>query len=113
MPAFGFGMRPRGPEHASQRPDLPHLVRRRDHHVEIEPVLLDLRDVLDADVVRTGGLRFARLLTGGDHEHAHRLARARWQHHGAADDLVGVPRIDAEAHRDLDRLVELRECGFA
>jgi hypothetical protein len=37
------------------------------------------------------------------------LAGAGRQHHRAADDLVGVARVDAEAHRHLDRLVELGE----
>jgi hypothetical protein len=46
-----------------------------------------------------------------DDEHAHALARAGRQHHGAADDLVGVARVDAEAHRDLDGLVELGDAA--
>jgi hypothetical protein len=29
------------------------------------------------------------------------------QHHGAAHHLIGVAGVDAEAHGDLDRLVEL------
>ena len=49
------------------------------------------------------------LLAGGEHQHAHRLAGAVRQHHGAAHHLVGVLGIDAEAHRDVDRLVELGE----
>ena len=61
------------------------------------------------DEIGAGGLGFLRLVTTGDHEHAHRLAGAGGQHDRATHDLIGVPRIDAEAHRDFDRLVELGE----
>ena len=37
------------------------------------------------------------------------LAGAGGEHDGAAHDLIGVARIDAEADRDFDRLVELGE----
>src|SRR5919198_1362673 len=37
--------------------------------------------------------------------------RAGREHDGAAHHLIGVTRIDAQSHRDLDRLIELRERG--
>jgi hypothetical protein len=112
VPAFGFGMRPRGTEHAPELSNLTHLVRRRDHDVEVQPPLLDPRDVLDADEVRAGRFGFARLVADGDHEHANRLTSTGRQHHGTADDLVGVARIDAKANGHLDGLVEFRERAF-
>jgi hypothetical protein len=56
-----------------------------------------------------GFLGFLDLGAGGDDEHPHRLARTGRQHDGATHHLVGVTRVDAEADRDFDRLVELRE----
>ena len=44
-------------EHASELADLSHLIRRRDHDVEVEPAFLDLREILDADEVGAGLLR--------------------------------------------------------
>src|SRR5262249_22511434 len=49
------------------------------------------------------GLRTAR-----KHRDALRAPRAVRQGDDAANHLVGMTRIDAEIHRDLDRLVELR-----
>ena len=48
------------------------------------------------------------LLALREDEDAHRLAGAVRQHDRAAHHLVGVPRIDAEVHREVDALVELR-----
>jgi hypothetical protein len=45
----------------------------------------------------------------GDHEHAHRLAGAGRQDDGAAHDLIGVARVDAETDGDFDGFVELRK----
>src|SRR5205814_10409509 len=53
-------------------------------------------------------LSLALLVALSDHEHALRLAGAVREHGRAADHLVGVLGIDAEEHRQLDRLVELR-----
>ena len=95
VPALGFGMSPRGPSTRPSCAELTHLVRRRDEHVEVEPAILDLLDVLDAHEIGAGVLRFARLVAGRDDEHAHRLAGAGRQHDRAAHDLIGVARIDA------------------
>src|SRR5439155_12929292 len=64
--------------------------------------------VFGADIVRACRLRLLRLVADRDHEHANGFPRSRGQHHGAAYDLIGVTRVDAESHRDLHRLVELR-----
>src|SRR5262249_36556833 len=44
----------------------------------------------------------------GEDRHAHGLARAVGEVDGAADHLVGVLRIDAEPHGEVDGLIELR-----
>src|SRR5690606_27856102 len=55
-----------------------------------------------------GRLRFLGLVAPCEHGDPHRLAGAVRQRHGAADLLVGMPGVDTQVHRDLDRLVELR-----
>ncbi len=54
-------------------------------------------------------MRFPLLVAAGDGEHLLALAEPVREHDRAADHLVGVLRIDAEAKRQLDGLVELRE----
>ena len=53
------------------------------------------------------GVGLADLLATGEDEHARGLAETVRQHHRAAHHLVGVLGIDAQAQRDLHRLVEL------
>src|SRR5215207_9156693 len=96
-------------KHAPELADLTHLVRSGDHDVEVEEAVLDALDVLGADEVGARGLGLPRLVADGDDEHADALPCAGRQHDGAAHHLVGVPRVDAEAHRHLDSLVELGE----
>ena len=108
MPALGLGIRPRGPSTLPSRPTDPHHVRGGDHGVEVQPAALDLlRQVVAADEVGAGLLGLADLLAAGEDQHARRLAQAVRQHHRAADHLVGVLGVDAQAHGDLERLVEL------
>src|SRR5256884_9244226 len=98
---------PPRPQHLAQRPELPHDVRGRDDDVGVEPAVLDLLHVLDADEVGAGGFGFLRLLALRYHQHADFLARAVRQAHGTAHDLVRVLGIDTQADRDVDRFVEL------
>ena len=53
-------------EDASELAELTHLVRSGDQDIKVEPVFLDLRDVLGADVIGARGLGFARLVAGGN-----------------------------------------------
>ena len=109
VPTFGFGIRPRGPEHLAEAADERHHVRRRDAAVEVDLAALHLLDeVLGADDVGAGGARLVGLGAAGEHRDAQRAAGAVRQVDDAAHHLVGVARIDAEIHRDLDGLVELR-----
>jgi hypothetical protein len=58
-------------------------------------------------IVGAGGLTRPRPVTGREDEDAGGLAGAVRQVDGAADHLVGLARVDAEAHGDLDGRVEL------
>ena len=96
-------------EDAADLTDLHHHVRRRDEGVELEPVLLgDLLDVLvRAREVGACFEGFLRLVGLRDDEDALGLAGTGGHHDRAADHLVGVLRVDAEANRRVDRLVPL------
>ncbi len=97
------------PEDLAQPADDRHHVGRRDAAVELDLAALDrLHQVLGADDVGPGLLGLLGLGAAGEDRHAHRLAGAVGQADHAADHLVGVARIDAEIHRDLQRLVEFR-----
>ena len=90
-------------------PDVPHLIGRRDRDVEVREALFDpLREVGRADDVRAGLLCLARLVALGEDGDAHVLARSVRQHQRAAQLLVGVANVQAEAEVHLDGLVELR-----
>src|SRR6185369_8130698 len=90
-----------------------HGVRRRDDDVEIQVTGLDFSSqVVETDDFSTGRLGGFRLFALGENSDAHRLAGTSRQHDGAANDLVGLARIDAEVDGDVNRLVELGGCGF-
>ena len=110
VPAFGFGINPRGPEDTAQLPHLGHQVGRRHGDVEVERLLafLNTRHQLGtADDVGTGGLGLARLVGLGEHGHPDCLPGAVGEAHRAPDHLVGA-RVDPELERNLDRLVKAR-----
>ena len=71
-----------------------------------------LDDLFAADEVGAGFLRFLLLLAAGNGQHALGLAEAVRKDDGAAHHLIRVFGIDAEAHREFDRLVELRVFHF-
>jgi hypothetical protein len=103
VPVFGFGIRPRGPEHLAEPADAAHHVGRRHHGVEVHPAAEDLLDdVVAADEIGAGVAGFLLLVGAGDHQHPLALAEPVGQHHRAAHHLVGVFGIDAEAHCHLD-----------
>ena len=91
-----------------KRTDDTHHVRRGDADVELGPTALDLfGQFRPADFVGAGRLGLVDLVALGEDDHAERLADSVGQHDRAADQLVGLLGIDAQAHDDLDRLVEL------
>ena len=95
-------------EHTAQAADLAHHVRGGDHGVEVEEAaghLLDelvIADDVGAGLGGLGGLRAA-----GEHQDLGGLTGAVGQVDGAADQLVGLARIDVQTQHSLDRLVEL------
>ena len=110
VPVFGFGIRPRGPSTLPRRPTRAHHVGRRHDRVEVHPAAEDLLDdLVAADVIGAGVGGFLLLVGAGDGQHLLALAEPVRQHDRAAHHLVGVLGIDAEPHRQLDRLVELGE----
>jgi hypothetical protein len=96
-------------EHPTELADHSHHVGGRDHAVELHPALvLDLlRELLAADVISTGIAGLLRLVALREHQDARFAPCAVRQHDRAAHHLVGVARIDAKPHRDIDALVEL------
>ena len=94
-------------EDAAEATDGAHHVRRRDCDVEVEPAGLDaLGDILATDLVGTGAQRLLGLLALGEDHDANALAGAVGQDDRAADHLVGVARVDAQADVRLGRCVE-------
>src|SRR4030095_11507449 len=86
-----------------------HRIRSRDDDVEIHLAGLDLlREILEADDIRTGGLRGIGVLALREDSDAHGLGRPVRQRRRAAPRLVGLARADAQVAGDVDRLRELR-----
>ena len=111
VPTFGFGIRPRGPRIFPRRPTSPIMsgVAMALSNSSQLLVLDLLHQVVAADEVGAG-LLAPRAPSRPWRRRATRtgLAGAVRQHDRAAHVLVGLARIDAEADRELDRLVELR-----
>ena len=111
------GLRVRHEAAAAEDPAEPsdhaHHVRRGERDVELEPAGLDLLDqVLGADLVRAGAEGLLGLLALGEDGDADDLAGAVREDDGAADHLVGVAGVDAEAEVRLDGRVELGVGGL-
>ena len=110
VPVFGFGIRPRGP---STLPSLPTarimsgVATTASKSIQ-PPWILSTSSSPPTTSAPASCASFC-LSRAGNRQHALALAEAVRQHDRAADHLVGVLRIDAEAKRDLDGLVELRE----
>ena len=70
--------------------------------------LLDLLDHLfAAHEIGAGFLRFLLAVAGGNHGHGLGLAQSVRQNHGSAHHLVGMTRIDAQTHGQVDGLIKL------
>ena len=101
------------PENLSELTDDPHRIRRRNDDVEIElSGLHGLCEVLEPDHVGTRRFRLLGVLALGEYGDPHGLARAVRQNGRAADHLVRLAGIDAEIHRHIDALGELRRGEF-
>ena len=109
VPTFGFGIMPRGPSTLPSRPTSgirSGVAMQRSKSI-LPPCTIGDK-LLRTDDVGAGGLRLFGLGAAREHRDALRAARAIRQRDDAAHHLVGMTRIDAEIHRDLDGLVELR-----
>src|SRR5207253_9199785 len=95
-------------EDFSELTDRAHHVRRSDHSVEIGPAfgLNAIHDLIAAYDVGSGLFRFLLPVGPGDYQDLLRFAEPVRHDHGAANHLIGVLRVDPEAHMDLDGLVE-------
>ena len=100
-------------EDAAEPADHAHHVRRRERDVEVEPAGLDaLGEILATDLVGAGAQRLLGLLALGEDDDADALAGAVRQDDRAADHLVGVARVDAQADVGLGRRVEADVAGL-
>src|SRR5207302_819970 len=94
-------------EHLSEATHHAHHVGGGDGHVEVGPAALDaLDELLGADDLRSGGLRFAGFVALSEGDDALRTTSPRGQDRRAADLLVGMLGIQAGADVQLDGLVE-------
>ena len=103
-----------GAQQATNAANHTHHVRRRHGDVKVEPVfVLDfVRQFRFANVVGAGRTGFLCLFGFGKHQHAHDFACAVGQHHRAADLLVSVAGVNAQAQGQLYRLVKLGLAGL-
>ena len=67
--------------------------------------------ILGADVVRSGFLALCSSLSARKHHNSNGFPGPVGQGNGAADHLIGVPRINPETGGALDGLVEFGGCG--
>ncbi len=112
VPAFGFGIRPLGAEHAAQAADNAHHVRRGDNHVKLKKFSFWMRSI------RSSRLRYRRRRHGslvrlgalGENSDAHVLAGAV-RRPIAPHLLVGMAGVNAQLDVQLDGFVELGLCG--
>src|SRR5262249_29024593 len=61
-----------------------------------------------ADILRSGLFGFLDLVAGSNHANFFGFTEAVGQNYGTTDHLVGMFRIDTQAHMEFDRLVKLR-----
>ena len=110
VPTFGFGILPCGP---STRPSL-ETTGPISAGVEIatsksvQPSSTRAARSGGADEIGAGLLGLAGVVALGEDGDGDVLAEPVGHRQGAAQLLLGVADVDAEAHVDLDRLVELR-----
>ena len=107
VPGLGVRHQAAPAEDLAELADQAHRVGRREGDVELEPAGLDLLDeVLAADLVGAGLEGLLGLVALGEHGDPDDLAGAVREDDRAADHLVGVARVDAEAEMGLDGRVE-------
>jgi hypothetical protein len=107
VPVFGFGIRPRGPEHTTEAADERHHVGRGDGQIEVHVALLNgFGEVVGADDVGSGVASLLCCLTGGEHGTRTFLPVPSGRATGATDHLIRLAGVDAEPDGDVDTFVE-------
>ena len=113
VPTFGFGIRPRGPR---IWPSVPTTRIVSGEAITTSKFMLPALTCSARSSMPTMSAPAARGFFGlgalREHGDALGLAGAVGHHDGAANDLVGLLRVDAELHGDVDRLVELGGRAF-
>ena len=105
---LGVGHQAARSEQLAETADLAHHVGGGDHDVEVHEAALDLGDqIVVTDDISAGSLGGGSRGALGDGADADGLAGAVGQHDGAADLLVGVTAVNAQADVQLNGLVEL------
>ncbi len=79
-----------------------HRLRRGNHNVKIQLAPLDgVREILEANDVRSGVFRLRRAVALREHCDPHALASALRQHDRPAYSLVRLLRVDPQVDRDI------------
>ena len=113
VPVFGLGIRPRGPRTRPRRPTLP--IRSgvaTTASKSSRPLLTSSISASSPTMSAPAARGLLGALTGGEDQDPGGLAGAVRQVDGAADHLVGLARVDAQAHGHLDGGVVLRGRGL-
>ena len=109
VPTLGFGIRLRGPRILPSRPTIgimSGVAMQRSNSI-LPPWIVSIRSSAPT-MSAPAAVGLVGLGAAGEDGDADGLAGAVRQVDDAADHLVGVARVDAEVHRDLEGLVELR-----
>ena len=111
---LGVGHQAARTQNLTQTTDNTHHVGGSDYYIEVHPVLfLDLlHHVLSAYKLSAGSLGSLGGIAAGKAQHTHALAGTVGQHYGAADLLVSVTAVHAQADMDLYGLIELSLAGL-
>ena len=112
VPVFGFGIRPRGPSTRPRRPTLPirsgvATTASKSRRPLATSSISSSAPTMSAPAASRG----RGTVTGREDQDPGGLAGAVREVHGAADHLVGLARVDTQAHGDLDGRVELGRGG--
>ena len=104
---LGVGHKATGAKHATDLTNKSHNVGGSHGGVKIEAAFLDLGDqVFGTHNVCTGFAGFRLLFALTEHGHANSLAKPVGQGHSAANHLVGIFGVNAEAHGHVNSFVK-------
>src|SRR5437867_4240519 len=92
----------------AQAPDHAHHVWGRYGFIEFDPSLFTnaLHEIFPPHYIRPGRFSLAGFVPFGEDRHTHGFPSAMWKDHRPPYILVRFAGIDADPHRDFDRLIE-------